>query len=148
LKQSFFAVLIALSIALPASAGDRGSAPTVLPSGFYQWTFRGYATLPEAAAVLSAAASDPKSPVLIDTKDGLVSTFGNSTPWVVFRWENVDLWCCSPAHFNHVRPATKSEAMWALDLYCDRLFPGRKCGINGVTFGPYGGEWIVWNTTP
>ena len=151
MKRFAVAVILMAAVSAMAQSIRPGlvTKPDLVASGSWQWTVRGYATLPEAAAVLSSAAGDPLHPVLVDTSDPIVLTFGSSTPWVVFRWEHVDLWCCTPEHFTYVLPASKPAADAALDTYCSRLASGRRCGIVGSAASPFsGGSWVVWKTEP
>lgn len=132
-------VLLLLFASAPASAQV---------SGFYQWTVQGFATQSAALTEVAAGAFDSKLPVLVSTADSSVTTFGTPTPFVVFRWQFVDFWCCVPDHFTYSITSDLHTAQDLLFVYCTRINPSRKCGITTLAPAPFAGEQVVWQTTP
>lgn len=70
-------VLLILTLALASSAHAQ-------VAGSWQWVLFTYSDLPTASAGLATGVSDPLPPVLIQTSDAAI-------PFIVFRWQFVDI---------------------------------------------------------
>lgn len=132
-------LMAAAAVAVPALAQS---------SAFWQWTAQGFPTQASALIEMSVSGSDPKPSHLIDTTDPTVTTFGTPTPYVVFRWQFVDLWAGAPEHFSYSITGDLHTAGDLLNVYCARINPWRKCGIATLAPAPFAGEHVVWQTTP
>lgn len=115
-------------------------APVAECQASWQWTVRGYATRADASAAYAATSAIAQ---VVETNDTRVTTFGTPTPYVVFKYELTDIWCCAPEHFVYAMPVSAPWDEQAIPLFLAWRSSHMSASI-GIQSVPIAGKAIVW----